>query len=121
MQLRETVQRAERFPVQMTVKVVAGSNAYRAELVSLSLSGAFIEAGFPIGTQLRLYLPLPGGEALSVSARVVREGWCQKLVDKPRIDNLAIRALGVGVAFEGLDEPDERRLRDFLELVNDRS
>jgi hypothetical protein len=121
MLLRELPQRAERVAVRLTVKVVVGGNAYRADLINLSLTGAFLEASFPVRTALELYLPLPGGEPMRLNARVVRQGWSQKFVDRPKVDNLAVRALGVGVAFEDVDDPDAQRLQDFLDLVVDRS
>ena len=121
MQLHELPQRAERVSVHLTVKVVVGESAYRAELINLSLSGAFLEASFPVGTGLELHLPLPGGEPMRLRAKVVRQGWSQKFIDQSKVDNLAIRALGVGVAFEEVEDPDAQRLQDYMDLVIDRS
>ena len=121
MQLRELPHRAERVPVQMTVEVVVDGEAYEAELVNLSLSGGFLEASFPVGSPLELHLALPGGDPLSLAARVVREGWCPKFVEQPGVDNLAVRALGIGVAFDDLEDLDAQRLQDYLDLVVDHS
>jgi len=121
MHLREMSTRAERVPLQLVVKVVVGGEAYRAEMVNLSLTGGFLEASFPVGTVMQLHLPLPGGEPMVIAARVRREGWCQKFLDRPKVDNLAIRAFGIGISFDDLDDPDAQRLQDFLDLVLDRS
>ncbi len=121
MQLRELPNRAERVSVQLAVKVVVDGHAYRAEMVNVSLTGAFLEASFPIGTPLEVHIPLPGGEPMQLTASVVREGWCQKFLEDRKVDNLAVRALGVGVCFDELDDENAQRLQDYLELVLDRS
>jgi hypothetical protein len=121
MQLQEKAQRAERVSLQLVVKVIAGGQAYRAEMVNLSLTGAFLEASFPLGSRLQVYLPIPGGDPMILTAKVIREGWSQKFLDRPRVDNLAVRALGIGVQFGDMEDPDAQRLQDFLDLVLDRS
>ena len=121
MKLRELPTRAERVSLQLVVKVVVGGEAYRAEMVNLSLTGAFLEASFPLRTSLQVHLPLPGGDPLVLAARVVREGWCQKFLERARVDNLAVRALGIVIVFADMDDPDAQRLQDFLDLVLDRS
>ncbi|HEY3449839.1 MAG TPA: PilZ domain-containing protein [Myxococcales bacterium] len=121
MQLRELPSRAERVPVQLTVQVVAGGETYSAELVNLSLSGGFLEASFPVGSKLKIRIAMPAGEPISLASKVVREGWCPKFVDHASVDNLAVRALGVGVAFDDLEDLDAQRLQDYLDLIMDRS
>lgn len=120
MLLREPPSRAERVPVQLKVKVVHDGRAYRAEVLNLSLTGAFLEARFPPRALLVLHLPLPGGAPMRLAGRVVREGWAQKFLEDPTVDNLAVRAQGVGVAFDDLEDDDAQRLQDYLDLVLDR-
>ncbi|MGC4113489.1 MAG: PilZ domain-containing protein [Myxococcales bacterium] len=121
MQLRELPNRAERVPVQLTVHVVVDGETYSAELVNLSLTGSFLEASFPVGSRLEIQVGLPGGDPLTLAGQVVREGWCPKFVDHPKVDNLAVRALGVGVRFDDLEDEDAMRLQDYLDLIMDRS
>jgi len=121
MQLRELPHRAERVPVQLPVQVLADGEPWSAELVNLSLTGGFLEASFPVGSRLEIRLALPGGEPRALQGEVGREGWCPKFVERPTVDNLAVRALGVGVAFDDLEDLDAQRLQDYLDLVTDRS
>lgn len=121
MQLRELPSRAERVPVQLTVQVLADGETYSAELVNLSLSGGFLEASFPVGSRVKIRLGLPNGDTLSLPGQVVREGWCPKFVENPKVDNLAVRSLGIGILFDDLEDGDAQRLQDYLDLVTDRS
>jgi hypothetical protein len=109
-------------PVHLVVKVVLGGKAYRSDLISLSLTGCFLEleAPLPTGTHLQLHLPLPGGEPMIVGATVTRLGACCKPVGDCGVDNLVVSVEGVGLTFDELEDADAERLQDYIDLVVDR-
>lgn len=113
--------RSARIPVTLPAKVVTGDCAYRAGVVNLSATGAFMQASFPVGALLEIQLPLPGGQPLHLAARVVRKGSAARFVDHPSVGYLAVRAHGVGIAFQAMAPADTQRLSGYLDLIHDRS
>jgi hypothetical protein len=119
MLLREP-DRAERVPVQLEGELFLDGQAYRAHVIDLSLTGAFIEGShLPVGLRFELHLPLPGGEPMVLRGRVARQGTCVKHIGSAGLDVLALRVAGVGLAFDDLEDLDALRLQDFLDLVHE--
>jgi len=123
MLLRE-IARAMRVPVSLRARLDAGAETLDVDIVSLSVSGAFVEMMRPDrlskGQPVTVEIPLPGGDPMRVPASVVRLGWCAKQLRSAVVDELVIRIEGVGLEFEELPDEEAERLQDFLDLIQDR-
>jgi len=119
-QIRD-VRRAERIPVHLSAELVHQDGTLQADLVDLSLTGAFVELASPFadGTRLRLRLPLPGPEPLVAEATVVRTGTCARFIAHPRVENLMVSVSGNGLLFDELEDGQAERLQEYLDSVVD--
>lgn len=114
-------ERAVRVPLHMKVTLTVGERRIDARLIDLSVTGGFVELSspLPIGTELEITMPLPGGPPLSVPATVVRIGTNPKFVASSELDHLVIAVSGVGLHFTGLPEDERRRMTDYLDLIQE--
>ena len=117
------IKRPIRYRCDLTATLtVPGTSAVQVKLLDLSEKGAFIATldDVPYDSRGRLELALPGGEPFWVPVRVVRLGASQLEVRHPRVDNLTVSRLGVGLRFESFPASEIDRLRGFLELLDER-
>ncbi len=102
-----------------------GGGAVRARLLELSETGAFLEEVAALGDlQIdeggTLWLPLPGGEHLAAHVRIARIGRARIDVRTRNAEHVSVSVSGFGVEFDGIDDDELERLRDFLELLDSR-
>lgn len=114
-------ERAVRVPLHMKVTLTVGERRIDARLIDLSVTGGFVELSspLPLGTELEITMPLPGGPPLRASATVMRVGTNPKFVPSTELDHLVIVVAGVGLNFAGLPEDELQRVADYLELVEE--
>lgn len=114
-------ERAPRVPLHLRVTLDVAGRRFEAKLVDLSVTGGFVELDepLPLGTELVIALPLPGGEPLETTATVVRVGTNPKFVTSRELDHLVVSVNGVGLNFARLPDDEGRRLADYLDLVQE--
>lgn len=94
-------------------------------LLELSEVGAFVEqsAGLEdlqVGDAGVLGFALPEGPPWTARIRVTRLGTGRLDVHHPHAEEVTVLRAGLGVQFEPMDDEDLERLRDFLELLDER-
>jgi hypothetical protein len=89
-------------------------------VVDLAVGGAFCETDrrAPAGAAARLTLDLPEGP-LTVDAVVTRSGTALRAALHPDLDQLVVRAPGVGLRFLSLRADARKRLEAFLTAVRE--
>ena len=65
-------------------------------------------------------IPLPGGEPWVAHIRFTRMGTGRIDVRTPLAEHVSVSVRGYGVEFDQLDDEELERLRDFLELLDNR-
>lgn len=93
-----------------------------ARVLDLSLAGAFIETDLELelGDTASLGIELPGVEPWRAGVRVVRLGSGQRELAHPRVERINVTRLGVAVAFEDVSRDQLERLRELLQLLDER-
>ena len=94
-------------------------------VLELSESSAFIEHSdatmeVNVGDVADLMIALPGGDPWMVKVTVMRFGRSRRDVLHTHVDHVTVSALGFGLAFGGLPEDELERVRDYLELLDQR-
>lgn len=122
-----TTSRPVRYRCELSSQIVldSGGPAARTRILALSENGAFIEevpelGDVQSGDGAVLGIPLPGGEPWFSHIRFVRPGRSQLELRTSRAEHLSVAVRGFGVEFDGLDRPGLDRLRDFLQLLDNR-
>lgn len=96
-----------------------------ARVLELSERGAFVEAvealePLQVGDGLTLALAIPGGEPWVARARVSRWGTARLQLSHRVAQHLTVSVPGCALEYDALPDDDLERLRDFLELLDDR-
>lgn len=118
--------RPVRHRCELHAEVQTGPVRCETRVLELSEAGAFVEdaeALFDLepGAHVTLFLDLQGAEEpWAANARVQRHGATQANEPRGGIDHLSVSRRGLGVEFQGLDEEELERLRDFIDLLDDR-
>ena len=94
----------------------------QAQIIDLSDSGAFLatDADLQVGDTGRITIGLPGGDPWLVEFTVTRLGTSQLEIRHPRLDHIAVLRQGAGIQFGDISPEDLGRLRDFLDLLDER-
>lgn len=118
--------RPVRYRCELHGRVDTGeAEALKVRVLELSEAGAFLEEapGFDdrqVDDEGQLTLALPGGAPWTGAFRVSRLGVSRRELRAPRIDHLTVSARGYGVEFLKVNDDELERLRDFLELLEER-
>ena len=117
-------------PVRHRCELVAlfeldGAAPLKVRVLDLSEAGAFIEETkgleeLQVGTQLKLTIALPGGDAWSSAGVVTRTGTSRRDLKHPSVAHVTVSASGFGVEFVGMADDALEQLRDYLELLDER-
>src|SRR5687767_9097408 len=113
--------RATRYRCDLQARLEFGAHALDVRILDLSETGAFIatEEDIQVDDRGRLGIPLPGGgDPVWADVTVVRLGKSQLEIRHPRVDNVTVTRLGVGLRFESVPEDEIERLRGFLEILD---
>lgn len=102
-----------------------GVELVKTRVLELSETGGFLEEGPglmdpQVGDEGTMTLALPGGEPWIGHFRICRLGASRREVRVPRVDHVTVSAQGYGIEFVDLADDDLERLRDFLELLEER-
>ena len=94
-------------------------------VLELSEVGAFVAEepslrGLQVGDGAVLMLALPGGDPLEAHCVVSRFGTSRQEVKHASVDHLTLSAQGFAVEFDDLPEDEMERLRDYIELLDNR-
>lgn len=97
----------------------------KARLLELSETGGFIEEtpGLleqQVGDEGSMTLGMPGGAPWVTRFRVCRLGVSRRDVRVPSVEHVTVSSPGYGVEFVELGDEALERLRDFLELLDER-
>lgn len=114
-----------RCEIASQIELDSGGDAARARVLELSETGAFVEevAGLcevQPGDGGVIGIPLPGGDPWIAHVRFNRAGTGRLELRTPRAEHVSVSVRGFGVEFDALDEAELERLRDFLELLDNR-
>lgn len=117
-----TQPRPVRYRCELYARVEALGGAAQARVLEVSEVGAFIEECEALGPLQvddagLMTLALPGGDPWAGRFQVRRLGTSRREVRDRRADHLTVVAHGYGVEFQGVDDDELERLRDFLELL----
>ncbi|MFL5319575.1 MAG: PilZ domain-containing protein [Myxococcaceae bacterium] len=114
--------RPVRYRCELDARVEWEGQRHPARILDLSRTGAFIETqlDLQVGDRARVGLALPGGDPVFLDVVVVRLGKTLRDMRHPRVHNLTVRAIGVGVQFVEVPDEDATRLDGFLELLDER-
>lgn len=117
------VSRAVRYRCDVPAKLERGDGKPEpVRVLDISESGAFIETELDLqfGDTGLLGVALPGGPPWVVEVAVVRLGSSQREIPHQRVDTVTVTRLGAGLRFEGMATDELKRLRSFLELLDER-
>jgi hypothetical protein len=94
-------------------------------VLELSETGAFVEEvpgidDVQTGDGGVIGIPLPGGEPWVAHIRFNRIGYGRLDVRTTRAEHVSVSVRGYGVEFDQLGEEELERLRDFLDLIDNR-
>ena len=97
----------------------------RVRVLEISEGGAFLEQvpgteDLQVGERASLSIALPGGDPWRSHVRVSRHGSGRLDLHHPKVDHVTVAVPGYGVEFDGMDDDELERLRDFLELLDNR-
>ena len=114
-----------RCEIMSQVELDSGGDASRARVLELSERGAFLEevagiADVQTGEGGVIGIPLPGGDPWIAHIRFLRSGSGRLDVRTPKAEHLSVSVRGFGVEFDALHDDELERLRDFLELLDNR-
>lgn len=107
--------------VALTGALALGRGAAEAvHIVDLALGGAFCETDHraPAGSAAQLTIDLPD-EPLIVEAVVTRSGTALRVEQSPELDELVVRAPGIGLRFLSLRPDARRRLQRHLDSIRE--
>lgn len=107
------------------IELDQGGAPARARVLELSETGAFIEEVKEIddvqaGEGGVIGIPMPGGEPWVAHIRFTRAGHGRIDVRTPRAEHVSVAVRGYGVEFDQLEDEELERLRDFLDLLDNR-
>ena len=122
-----TTSRPVRYRCEITsqIELDSGGEPARSRVLELSETGAFIEEVKAIddvqtGEGGVIGMPLPGGEPWVAHIRFTRTGTGRIDVRTAQAEHVSVAIRGYGVEFDQLEDEDLERLRDFLELLDNR-
>lgn len=106
--------------VELTGGLQVGGRTDAVHVVDLAVSGAFCETDrrAPAGAVARLTLDLPDGP-LTLDAVVTRSGTALRGALHPELDQLVLRAPGMGLRFVSVRSDARQRLEQFLDAVRE--
>lgn len=106
--------------VELTAGLQVGGRTEAVHVVDLAVRGAFVETDrrAPAGSVARLTLDFPDGP-LTVDAVVTRSGTALRSALHPELDQLVVRAPGIGLRFVSLRSDARARLESFLTAVRE--
>ena len=94
-------------------------------VLEISEGGAFVERvpgteDVQVNQGASLMIALPGGDPWVSHVRITRHGSSRVDVSHPNVEQVTIAVPGFGVEFDQLAEDELERLRDFLDLLDNR-
>jgi hypothetical protein len=119
------VPRHVRYRCHLSARIAIANGIVKAHVLEMSESGAFIEEtfgfnDFQVGDRGTLTLALPGGAPWATTFEIARLGTTRREIKNPTVEDVTVSARGFGVEFINLLDEDLERLRDFLELFEQR-
>lgn len=121
-----TEPRPVRYRTTLNARFESNGKLESVQVLDLSETGAFLthvaEPGeLQIGDSGTLVFSVPGGGGpLRAPAIVSRFGTTRLELKHPTVAHLTVAREGFGIEFDGIDEDELERLRDFLELLDAR-
>lgn len=120
-----TTPRAVRYRCELFAQFELAAGGYQVRVLEISEGGAFLETvdgleDLQVGEQASLSIALPGGDPWQTQVRVTRHGTSRLDVHHPSVDHVTVATPGVGVVFDEMPDDELERLRDFLELLDNR-
>lgn len=114
-----------RCEIAAQVELDTGEAPVRARVLELSVTGAFLEEvpgldDVQDGEGAVIGIPLPGGEPWVSHIKFLRAGSGRVDVRTPRAEHVSVLVRGYGVEFDQVEDDERLRLRDFLELLDNR-
>lgn len=114
-----------RCEIAAQVELDTGADPVRARVLELSETGAFLEEVPGLddvqgGEGAVIGIPLPGGEPWVSHIKFLRAGAGRVDVRTPRAEHVSVLVRGYGVEFDQVQDDELERLRDFLELLDNR-
>ena len=96
--------RATRAPIDLWVEEEKGNELYFRRTGNISVGGVYFEQTIPhaVGTRVKLRFSLPGHPDVIETIG--------EIVNTPNVKD----GLGMGLKFEGMSEPDRKRLERFI-------
>ncbi len=114
-----------RCEIASQIELDSGGAPTRARVLEISETGAFIEEVEAIddvqtGDGGVIGIPLPGGEPWVAHILFTRTGTGRIDVRTSKAEHVSVAVRGYGVEFDLLEDDELERLRDFLELLDNR-